>query len=127
MSPYLLIGGTFMSRFKKYNGTDKYHFRVYKKNGLHPFVVAMITEEKTANRHYLISGYMITHDFRKVKKHPHSYLCLFHNPNPNDNAPCYLHMKRFESIKDSCFSKPYPNWHLSKIDEELIDKLERRK
>ena len=31
--------------FKKYKGTDKYHFRVYKRNGQHPFVVVMITKK----------------------------------------------------------------------------------
>ena len=42
--------------FKKYNGPDKYHFRVYKRFGQHPFVVVMITEQTLNNGHYLVSG-----------------------------------------------------------------------
>jgi hypothetical protein len=29
-------------------------------------------------------------------------------------------------VESSAFSKPYNNWHLSAIDEKLIDELEKR-
>lgn len=115
-----------MSKFKKYNGNDRYHFRIYKKNGQHPFVVVMVTEEAIEGDHYLISGYMLTHDVNKMKKRPKSYVKLNINPNPNDNGDCFIFLKRFSNIKDSKFSKPYNNWHLSKEDEEFIKELERR-
>lgn len=115
-----------MSSFKKYKGSDKYHFRIYKRNGQHPFVVAMITEEATINNHHLVSGYMITHDLIKMLEYPKSYIKLSKNPNPNDDSDCFLYKKRFSNIKDSCFSKPYNNWHLSKEDENLITELENK-
>ena len=112
--------------FIKYKGTDKYHFRIYKRNGVHPFVVVIITEECYDNGHYLVSGYMMTHDFTKTITHPKSYIKLHSNPNPKDDSDCYLYVKRFSNIKDSRFSKPYNNWHLSKEDEALITELENR-
>ena len=112
--------------FRKYTGKDKYHFRIYKRNKRHPFVVVMITEEKMENGHYLVSGYMMTHDFTKAITRPKSYLKLNNNPNPNDESDCYLFKKRFTNIKDSRFSKPYKSWHLSKEDEELISSLEKK-
>ena len=115
-----------MSSFKKYKGSDKYHFRIYKRNGQHPFVVAMITEEAAINNHHLVSGYMITHDLIKTLEYPKSYIKLSKNPNPNDDSDCFLYKKRFSNIKHSCFSKPYNNWHLSKEDENLITALENK-
>ena len=75
--------------FKKYNGPDKYHFRVYKRFGQHPFVVVMITEQTLNNGHYLVSGYMITHDLVRTSEYPKSYVKLRKNPNPNDNSDCF--------------------------------------
>ena len=115
-----------MFSFRKYKGSDKYHFRIYKRNGRHPFVVVMITEETTINSHHLVSGYMITHDLIKTLEYPNSYIKLAKNPNPNDDSDCFLCKKRFSNIKDSCFSKPYNNWHLSKEDENLIAVLEEK-
>ena len=115
-----------MSKFKKYNGSDRFHFRIYKRNGHHPFVVVMVTEEAMENGHYLISGYMITHDLAKMKKKPKSYVKLNKNPNPNDDGDCFIFIKRISGIKDSRFSRPYNNWHLSKEDEDFIVELEKR-
>jgi len=36
----------------------------------------------------------------------------------------FLCIRRFTSIKDIRFSKPYNNWHLSKEDEDFITSLE---
>ena len=51
--------------FKKYNGSDKYHFRVYKKNGHHPFIVVMVSE-LMLNGRIVLCGYLITHDIKKI-------------------------------------------------------------
>ena len=67
---------------------------------------------------------MITHDLIRTLEYPKSYVKLSHNPNPNDDSDCFLCIKKFSNIKDSKFSKPYPNWHLSKEDEDLIIQLE---
>ncbi len=115
-----------MSKFKHYNGPDRFHFRIYKRNGFHPFVVVMVTEETMENGHYLISGYMITHDSTKKKQRPRTYAKLNKNPNPNDDGDCFIFLKRLSNVKDSRFSKPYSNWHLSKEDEMFIEELEKR-
>ena len=113
--------------FKKYNGPDKYHFRVYKRNGHHPFVVVMITSIKNNEGHFLLSGYMITHDIKKMLDYPSSYVQLSHNPNPKDESPAYLCVVRIDNIPQKFFSKPFSNWHLSKEDEMVIDALEKKK
>ena len=115
-----------MSRFKKYNGPDKYHFRFYRKNGQHPFLVVLVETKEINGKHYL-SGYLITHDIKKWLEHPKQYIRLANNPNPKDSEPTYLCITRIDNIPQKMFSKPYKNWHLSKIDEQMIDSLEKKK
>ena len=115
-----------MSKFKKYNGPDKYHFRFYRRNGQHPFLVVMVETKEANNRHYF-SGYMITHDITKKIQYPKRYIQLHFNPNPKDNEPAFLCKIRLENINQRMFSKPYVNWHLSKEDEIIIDELENKK
>ena len=115
-----------MPRFKKYNGPDKYHFRFYRKNGRHPFIVVLVEAKEENGKHYF-SGYLITHDIRKWLEHPNQYIKLENNPNPKDNEPTYLCTTRIEGIPQKMFSKPYKNWHLSKADEHTIDCLEKKK
>ena len=115
-----------MSKFKKYNGPDKYHFRFYRKNGKHPFLVVLVEINEVNGKHYL-SGYSITHDINKMLERPNHYLRLEKNPNPKDGEPVYLCITRINNIPQKMFSKPYNNWHLSKIDEHIIDCLEKKK
>lgn len=111
-------------KFKKYNGKDKYHFRVYKTSINHPFIVVAITEEKEENGRVLISGYMMTTSLQRVLDKPNSYKRLKVNPNPHDDGPSFVNKYRLTDIPANRFSKPYSNWHLSKEDENLIDSLE---
>ena len=115
-----------MSRYRKYNGHDKYHFRFYRKNGRHPFIVVLV-KIKEEGRTARMSGYMITHDIKKMLDYPNSYVQLNRNPNPKDESPAYLCVVRIDNIPQKFFSKPFLNWHLSKEDEELIDALEKKK
>ena len=115
-----------MSRFQKYNGPDKYHFRFYRRNGHHPFLVVLVETKEENGKHFL-SGYLITHDIKKWLDYPKRYVRLFKNPNPKDNEPAYLCIVRIENIPQKMFSKPYKQWHLSKEDEEFIDMLEKKK
>lgn len=115
-----------MARYKKYNGPDKYHFRIYKKNGNHPFIVVAVSEIYI-NGHYYLSGYMITHNVQKYLDYPEKYVQLNSNPNPNDDSPSFLCKTRISNMKDSCFSKPYSNWHLNCKDIAEIEKLEETK
>lgn len=111
--------------FKQYSGPDKYHFRVYKRGKAHPFIVAVV-EEKVIDGKIYLSGYMFTHSVLRVLSKPNDYVKMKANPNPNDDADSYLCVKRVSQVESSAFSKPYNNWHLSAIDEELIDELEKR-
>ena len=115
-----------MSRFQKYNGPDKYHFRFYRRNGRHPFLVVLVETKEENGKHYL-SGYLITHDIKKWLDYPKKYIRLSSNPNPKDGEPAYLCKIRIENIPQKMFSKPYKQWHLSKEDEEIIDMLEKKK
>ena len=115
-----------MSRFQKYNGPDKYHFRFYRKNGQHPFLVVLV-EESEINRKRYLSGYLITHDVKKKLNYPKRYIQLKVNPNPKDDEPAYLCKIRIERIPQKMFSKPYKKWHLCKEDEGIIDELEKKK
>ncbi len=115
-----------MPRYRKYNGKDKYHFRFFRKNGRHPFIVVLV-ETKGESKKTRLSGYMITHDISKKLDYPDSYIQLNMNPNPKDDSPSYLCVTRIDNVLQKFFSKPFPNWHLSKEDEELIDELEKKK
>lgn len=110
--------------FKKYNGKDKYHFRIYKRGKSHPFIVAVV-EEKEENGKILISGYMFTHSILRVIERPNDYIRI-KNPNPRDDAESYVCISRISELDSSYFSKPYTGWHLAKEDEELIDRLEEK-
>ena len=109
--------------FKQYNGSDKYHFRIYKRGKSHPFIVAVVEEKEIDGRFYL-SGYMFTHSVLRVLSKPNDYVKMETNPNPNDDADSYLCIRRVSQVESSAFSKPYNNWHLSEVDEKLIDELE---
>ena len=67
-----------MSKFQKYNRPDKYHFRFYRKRGRHPFVVVAVETTTDGIRRYL-SGYMITHDIKKIIDYPKKYTRLKEN------------------------------------------------
>jgi len=112
--------------FKKYKGTDKYHFRVYKRSIGHPFIVVVVKEEEL-NGELFIDGYMITHSLDRVMDKPKAYERLRVNPNPNDNRPSFVNKFKIANLPANEFSKPYSNWHLCKEDEMLIDRLEKRK
>ena len=113
-------------RYKKYNGKDKYHFRVYKRSVGHPFIVVAVSEKIDKDGKVLISGYMMTHSLERVSEKPGVYKRLKKNPNPTDDRLSFVNKYRIDDIPASSFSKPYTNWHLSKEDELLIDSLERR-
>ena len=112
--------------FKKYKGSDKYHFRFYRTSLYHPFIVVAVTEEKNENGKILISGYMMTTSLMRFMEKPGSYKRLKVNPNPNDDKVSFVNKYRINDIPANCFTKPHPSWHLSKEDEKLIDALEAK-
>ncbi len=110
--------------FKRYNGNDKYHFRVYRKSIGHPFIVVTVMERSDETGKILISGYMMTHSIPRVMDKPKTYKRLKVNPNPSDDRVSFVNKYRINDIPANNFSRPYSNWHLSKEDEQLIDALE---
>ena len=112
--------------FKKYNGPDKYHFRIYRTSIFHPFIVVAVSEEKNEDGKLLISGYMMTTSLIRVLSKPSSYYILHKNPNPNDDGVIFVNKYRLTNIPAHRFTKPYGSWHLSKEDELVIDSLEEK-
>ena len=112
-------------KYKKYKGTDKYHFRVYRKSIGHPFVVVTVSEKQADDGKILISGYLITHSIQRAIEKPSSYKRLKKNPNPFDERISFINRFRITDVPANNFSKPYSNWHLSKEDELLVDSLEK--
>ena len=96
------------------------------RGGRHPFVVVAVETTTDGIRRYL-SGYMITHDIKKIIDYPKKYTRLKENPNPKDIEPAYLCNVRINNLPQKMFSKPYKNWHLCEEDIRLIDKLEKKK
>lgn len=113
-------------KYKKYNGLDKYHFRVYKASMGHPFIVVAVKEEIIDGK-ITIDGYLMTHSLERVCDKPGTYQRLKTNPNPRDNRPAFINKFKVYNLPANKFSKPYTSWHLSKKDEEMIDRLEKRK
>ena len=112
--------------FKKYKGTDKYHFRFYRVSIYHPFIVVAITEEKDKDGKVLISGYMMTTSLDRARDKPGTYRRLKENPNPNDDKISFVNKYRISDVPANCFTKPHSSWHLSEEDEKLIDSFERK-
>ena len=101
--------------YKSYKGTNKYHFRSYKRT--RHFVAVTHSDKKVTE------GYAMTTS--PTKGHLTNYHRLRKNPNPNCVKTCYL---RHGKVKDKSnrFSKPYGSWNFCKEDEKYIDYLERR-
>lgn len=102
--------------FKEYKGKDKYHVRVHK-TITHPSIITEKDEK-------FLYGYDTTTDETKYRKRKKSY-CPLESKLSGKKGTSYLCKKRFKDKKNR-FSKPYPNVHLIKKDEELIDSLENK-
>ena len=113
-------------KFRKYSGNDKYHFRIYKHSIGHPFIVVAVKEVVKDNKIY-IDGYLLTHSLERFMNKPGSYERLTVNPNPRDDRIAFINKFKVYDLPANKFSRPYNTWHLSPKDEELIDRLEKRK
>lgn len=98
----------------------KYHFRKYKISQGHPFLVVIIKETKDENGKTLLSGFNLTHSVSYVLSRPNKYIRIT-NPNPTDDADCFLNIDLVKDKPISKFSKPIPNWELSEEDIKEID------
>ena len=62
--------------YRKYKGSDKYHFRYYHLSNNPPFLVVLVLEEKKENRKVLISGFNMTPSEKLFKKKPGKFVKL---------------------------------------------------
>ena len=116
-------GGLIMGRLDKesYEG-KKYHFRYYRKSANHPFLVAIVIESETHDGKALLSGLNMTRSVEMVLKNPHKFIRI-DNPNPNDDAPCFVCIDPIKEKPLKYFSRPIRDWELSDEDEAAIDEL----
>ena len=105
---------------------SKYHFRKYRLSQNHPFLVALVTEENDENGKVLISGFNMTRSITYVLTKPHKFIKI-ENPNPEDDADCFICVDAIKNKPLKYFSKPLKTWSLSDEDESRIDNLVKHK
>ena len=84
---------------------SKYHFRRYRLSQNHPFLVALVIEEKDENGKVLISGFNMTRSITYVLSKPDKFIRI-DNPNPLDDAECYSYVYALKYKPMKYFSKP---------------------
>ena len=105
---------------------QKYHFRYYRPSQNHPFLVALVKENIGDDGKVYLSGFNITHSFMMFYKNPNDYIKI-QNPNPNDDADCFVQKAGIKDKPLKLFSSPIKGWSLSEEDEKLIDELVKEK
>ena len=105
---------------------SKYHFRKYRLSQNHPFLVALVTEEADSDGKTLISGFNMTRSITYVLSRPNKFIKI-DNPNPFDDADCFVCVDALKNKPAKYFSKPLRNWVLSEEDEKVIDELVKQK
>ena len=109
--------------YRKYKGSDKYHFRYYHLSNNHPFLVVLVLEEKKENRKVLISGFNMTTSEKLFNKKPGKFVKLKKNPDPNSAKQSYVKTDLVSMKPSKFFSDPLDWWHLSKEDVKSIDEM----
>lgn len=104
----------------------KYHFRYYRLSKNHPFLVALIVESEDSDGKALISGFNMTRSIEMVLKDPSKFIRIS-NPNPNDDAPCFVCVDPIKNKPLKYFTRPIRDWELTLEDEQEIDELVKDK
>ena len=104
---------------------SKYHFRRYRLSQNHPFLVAIVFEDKIKGKKY-ISGFNMTHSLKYVESRKNKFIQI-QNPNPFDDIDCYVSTDPIKNKPEKYFSKPIKKWVLSEKDEIKIDELVKQK
>ena len=105
---------------------SKYHFRRYRLSKNHPFLVVLVIEETDSNGSLLISGFNMTRSITYVLSRPNKFIRI-ENPNPFDDAECFVCVDALKDKPGKYFSKPLKDWSLSEDDEKVIDELVQHK
>ena len=105
---------------------QKYHFRYYRPSQNHPFLVALVKEDIGEDGKVYLSGFNVTHSFQMFYKNPNDFIRI-QNPNPEDDADCFVQKAGIKNKPLKLFSSPIKGWHLSKEDEKIIDDLVKAK
>ncbi len=100
----------------------KYHFRRYKVTKGHPFLVVVVNETTDEKGRTLLSGFNLTHSVEYVLTRPNKYIRI-ENPNPTDDAYCYLNTDMVKDKPITKFTKPIPDWEISEEDIKQIDEI----
>ena len=112
--------------FQKYEGSDKYHFRYYRKSVNHPFLVVLVASVEEEDGKFLLTGFSLTHSAEVVLKRPSRFIRFKTNPNPDDSDPSFLCVNVVSDAKSKYFSEPLKKWHLCEEDEKAIDEIVER-
>ena len=116
-----------MEKLEKESYCDKkYHFRYYRKSLYHPFLVAIVIESEDNNGKTVLSGFNMTRSIEMVLKDPSKFIRI-DNPNPNDDAQCYVCVDPIKNKPLKLFTRPIRDWELSEEDEQAIDELVEEK
>jgi len=105
---------------------SKYHFRRYRLSQNHPFLVAIVKENIGEDGKTYLSGFNMTRSALYVLEKPNKFIKI-NNPNPNDDAECYVCVDPIKDKPLKHFSKPIQQWILSDEDEKKIDELVNQK
>ena len=107
---------------KKSYKNKKYHFRYYRKSVNHPFLVAIVVESEDNNGKAKLSGFNMTRSVEMVLKSPGKFIRI-KNPNPSDDALCYVCVDPIKDEPLKYFTRPIRDWELSDEDIGAIDHL----
>ena len=105
---------------------SKYHFSRYRLSQNHPFLVALVTEKIDSTGKTLISGFNMTRSITYVLSRPNKFIKI-DDPNPIDDAECFICVDALKDKPIEYFSQPIKNWSLSEEDEKVIDELVKQK
>ncbi len=92
----------------------------------HPFLVALVVESVDNDNKAILSGLNLTRSVEMVLKNPSKFIRI-DNPNPNDDAACFVCVDPIKNKPLKHFTRPIRDWELSEEDEKTIDKLVEEK
>ena len=109
--------------YRKYKGSDKYHFRYYHLSNNHPFLVVLVLEEKKENGKVLISGFNMTTSIKLYNKRAGKFIKLKSNPDPSNKKQSFIKTDLVKMKPSKLFSDPLVGWHLSDEDIKAVDEM----